>query len=102
MKASRIALIAAVALPVAAAVLKDSFAQAGADKPPAPAAASSASRVAVCDMVEVFNNYLRAKDLTAQRDERLKKMLLSLGFEQGELVDFVKGFPAHKPGSKEE
>jgi len=40
--------------------------------------------------------------MVRQSDERLKKMLLSLGFEQGELVDFVKGFPAHKPGSKEE
>ena len=45
---------------------------------------------------------IKARLMVRQSDERLKKMLLSLGFEQGELVDFVKGFPAHKPGSKEE
>ena len=45
---------------------------------------------------------IKARLMVRQSDEPLKRMLQSLGFEQGELVDFVKGFPAHKPGSKEE
>jgi ribosomal protein S18 acetylase RimI-like enzyme len=35
---------------------------------------------------------IKARLMVRQKDERLKKMLLSLGFQQGDLVDFVKGF----------
>ncbi len=37
-----------------------------------PAAVPAATRVAVCDVVEVFNNYERAKDLTAKLNLRRK------------------------------
>lgn len=37
-----------------------------AQAPPAP----PATRVAICDIVDVFNNYQRAKDLTSQLNER--------------------------------
>ena len=35
---------------------------------------------------------IKARLMVRQKDERLKKLLLSLGFQQGDLVDFVKGF----------
>ena len=35
---------------------------------------------------------IKARLMVRQRDERLQKLLLSLGFQQGDLVDFVKGF----------
>ena len=35
---------------------------------------------------------IKARLMVRQKDERLKKLLLSLGFRQGDLVDFVKGF----------
>jgi ribosomal protein S18 acetylase RimI-like enzyme len=41
---------------------------------------------------------IKARLMVRQSDERLKKMLLSLGFRQGELVDFVKGFPSERRG----
>ena len=62
MKAPRTYALAAFALICGAAALTGSPAQ--------PAASPPASRVAVCDIVEVFNNYQRAKDLGDQLDER--------------------------------
>ncbi|OGO01809.1 MAG: hypothetical protein A2Y72_01270 [Chloroflexi bacterium RBG_13_53_26] len=41
---------------------------------------------------------IKARLMVRQGDESLKKMLLSLGFQQGDLVDFVRGFPTHKSG----
>jgi len=41
---------------------------------------------------------IKTRLMVRQGDERLKKMLMSLGFEQGELVDFVKGFAVEKRG----
>jgi len=41
---------------------------------------------------------IKARLMVRQSDETLKKMLSSLGFQQGDLVDFVKGFPMHKSG----
>lgn len=35
---------------------------------------------------------IKARLMVRQKDERLKRMLASLGFQQGDLVDFVKGF----------
>jgi ribosomal protein S18 acetylase RimI-like enzyme len=35
---------------------------------------------------------IKARLMVRQKDERLKKLLLSLDFQQGDLVDFVKGF----------
>ena len=77
MRASRIGLAAFGVLVAGALLLKDSLAQSGDQKAPAGASAlapAGTTRVAVCDLVEVFNNYLRAKDLTAQRDDRLEKI----------------------------
>ena len=38
------------------------------------------------------NRGIKARLMVRRSDEQLKQMLLSLGFEQGDLVDFVKGF----------
>jgi len=68
MKRTGICLTAAVVVLLAGAVaLKDSLAQ------PARATAP-ATRVAVCDIVEVFDNYQRAKDLTAVMKEQAKRI----------------------------
>ncbi len=41
---------------------------------------------------------IKARLMVRRSDESLKRMLVSLGFQQGDLVDFVKGFPAHRAG----
>lgn len=45
---------------------------------------------------ECHHRGVKARLMVRRSDERLKKMLLSLGFLEGELVDFVKGFPMEK------
>lgn len=35
---------------------------------------------------------IKTRLMVRQKDERLQKLLLSRGFQQGDLVDFVKGF----------
>jgi ribosomal protein S18 acetylase RimI-like enzyme len=35
---------------------------------------------------------IKCRLMVRQKDERLKRLLLSRGFQQGDLVDFVKGF----------
>jgi len=62
MNASRICTLVIVALVGGALLLTHSAAQ--------PARPPAAQRIAVCDLVDVFNNYQRAKDLTAQLNER--------------------------------
>ena len=61
MKTSRIYLLAIIALVGVAAFLTNSVAQ---------QAAPAGCKIAFCDLVEVFNNYQRAKDLTTQLNER--------------------------------
>ena len=40
---------------------------------------------------------VKARLMVREKDERLQNMLLSLGFRQGDLVDFVKGFSESGP-----
>lgn len=47
---------------------------------------------------ECHRRGIKARLMVRRSDERLKKMLLSLGFQQGELVDFVKGFSLERRG----
>jgi len=42
---------------------------------------------------------IKTRLMVRQSDDSLRKMLTSLGFQQGELVDFVKGFSVEKRGS---
>jgi Skp family chaperone for outer membrane proteins len=63
MKAARVYVLVIAALLGGAVLLGRSFAQ-----PPSPAAGPT--KVAVCDVVKVFNNYNRAKDLTANLNEK--------------------------------
>jgi Skp family chaperone for outer membrane proteins len=72
MKNTRLILVAAGALSAGAALLTTSLAQTGTDKPAAAAPVGVSVRVAACDLVEVFNNYARAKDMANVRDEKLK------------------------------
>ena len=62
MKTSRVYLLVIATLVGGALLLGRSFAQS--------AAPGSEARVAVCDVVKVFNSYDRAEDLTAQLNER--------------------------------
>ena len=50
---------------------------------------------------ECHHRGIKARLMVRRTDERLKNMLLSLGFQQGDLVDFVKGFQLERrePGS---
>jgi len=61
MKTSRLATLATVALLGGAMLWTHTSAQ---------TAAPAATRIAICDLVDVFNNYQRAKDLTARLNER--------------------------------
>jgi Skp family chaperone for outer membrane proteins len=61
MKTSRIYLLAIIALVGVAAFLTSSVAQ---------QASPAGCRIAFCDLVEVFNKYKRAKDLTTELNER--------------------------------
>ena len=64
MRASRIPIVLIALLACGTVLLTGSFAQrAGAPK-------AVGTRIAVCDLVDVFNNYQRAKDLTAKVNER--------------------------------
>jgi ribosomal protein S18 acetylase RimI-like enzyme len=51
---------------------------------------------------ECHHRGIKARLMVRQGDDRLKRMRLSLGFQQGELVDFVRGFPLERrgPGSR--
>lgn len=64
MKNTRLYLLVIAALVVGALLGSYSLAQSGGGRATGP------SRVAVCDIVEVFNDYQRAKDLTAQLNQR--------------------------------
>ena len=63
----RISVVAALAL-VAGALAYNVSAQTG------PAGAPPATRVAVCDIVQVFNNYQRAKDLTNDLNKKREEV----------------------------
>lgn len=73
MKLSRLALIGTLALLAGTVLLNQSFAQ---PKPPAATAAASTTgtRVAVCDVVKVFGNYQKAKDLEAKMIENRRNL----------------------------
>lgn len=93
MKTSHLLLPAVGALICGAMILSHSSAQA-----PAPAATT---RVAVCDIVDVFNNYQRAKDLTAQLNER-QKAIKAESEKRAKTIDSLRvEIEGLKPGSKE-
>ena len=73
MKTSRVVLIGTLAAMAGAVLLNQSFAQ------PRPAATGAAAapagmRVAVCDVVKVFGNYQKAKDLEAKMVENRRDL----------------------------
>ena len=65
MKKTGTYLIVSLVLTAGLFVLKDTLAQPAAPVAPAPAPVPATS-IAVCDIVEIFNNYQRAKDLSAK------------------------------------
>lgn len=67
----------------------------------APAAAAGPKgTVAVCDVVTVFNNYQRAKDLSAEFQERAKKLAAQDKQKFQVIQEVEKVLDALKPGSK--
>ena len=68
MKSSHVCVILLGALICGAVVMSNSWAQ------PAGAKKAPATSVAVCDVVEIFNDYHRAKDLTGKLSQRRKSI----------------------------
>lgn len=67
----------------------------------APPAAGSAGTVAVCDVVVVFNEYQRAKDLTLKLNER-RDALRAENEKRGKAIDVLRTeLEGLKSGSKE-
>jgi len=82
MRASKIAALIAVVLLTGVLLWKRSSAQ---DRPGAPAT----SRVAVCDIVQVFNNYTRATDLTAAMNKR-RDSLKAENEKRGQAIEALR------------
>jgi len=67
----------------------------------APVTAATAGTAAVCDVVEVFNNYQRAKDLTAKLNDR-REEIKAENKKRAESIDAIKMvLEGLKVGSKE-
>ena len=66
----------------------------------APAAAGPRGTVAVCDVVTVFNDYQQAKDLSAEFQERAKKLAAQDQQKLQAIQEVEKVLNALKPGSK--
>jgi len=95
MKVSKLSALTILALLAGTFALTRSMAQ------PAPDPAPAATKVAVCDVVEIFNNYQRAKDLTAKLNER-RTAIQTENNERGKKIDDMEDeLKALKPGSKE-
>ncbi|HUS92270.1 MAG TPA: OmpH family outer membrane protein [Phycisphaerae bacterium] len=91
MKATRIHTLVIVALLGGALLLTHSWAQ-----PARPAG----STVGVCDLVEVFNNYQRAKDLTAQLNDR-RQAIQAEGKKRSDAIDALRQeLENYKKGTK--
>jgi Skp family chaperone for outer membrane proteins len=95
MKTSRIWTVVIVALVGCVALLTNSLAQ--------PAVTAVAGGVAVCDIIHIFNNYQRAKDLTADLNKRreaikaeTEKRNKVIEARQLELESYKKGSPKYK------
>ncbi len=94
MNASRITLILLAAAAVAAVVVVPTIGQTGASKTPTAGA--------VADFIEVFNNYERAKEASAQMNERMREIEAE-DKNRGKKIDAVKMEleSGYKPGSEQ-
>ena len=93
MRRSGIFLLAAASVACVAVFLTAVSAQ-------APLAAGPRGTVAVCDVVTVFNNYQQAKDLSAEFQERAKKLAAADEQKLRAIQEVEKVLDALKPGSK--
>lgn len=93
MRRSGIFLLAAASVACVAVFLTAVSAQ-------APAASGPRGTVAVCDVVTVFNNYQQAKDLSAEFQERAKKLASQDKQRLQGIQEVEKVLNALKPGSK--
>jgi len=94
MRFSKLSVLIVVGVALSAAVLSHSLAQ--------PAAKTATpTRMAVCDVVEIFNNYQRAKDLTAKLNERRKSIQAENEDRGKKIDDKQEEMKALKKGSKE-
>lgn len=94
MRFSKVSVLIVVGVALSAAVLSHSLAQ------PAVKTATP-TRVAVCDVVEIFNNYQRAKDLTATLNDRRKGIQAENDDRGKKIDDKQEEMKALKQGSKE-
>ena len=95
MKRPGVYLLAVIVIAVAALVLRDALAQGGATRAPA------ASRIAVCDIVQLFNNYQRRQDLEKKLEVRLRG-LQAEDQRRGKAIDALKlELKGLKEGSQE-
>jgi len=97
MKNSKLFLIVIAALVTGAFLMKDTLAQRK------PAAAPASTRVAVCDVIQVFNNYKRSQDLSAQLNQKRqqtaleeKKRVKEINALQMELTALKQGSPEYE------
>ena len=94
MKKTGICVLILAAVLAGAIVLKDSLAQTAKPR-------GVATRVGVCDIVEIFDNYQRAKDLTAQLSEH-GKTIKAENEKRGKAIDAIKmELESLNAGSKE-
>lgn len=96
MKSKRLYLVVIAALLGGALLLGRSFAQEH-----VAATVTRPSRVAVCDVVQVFNNYTRAKDLSAQLNESRDKVEAEGQKRQQAIQSMQLELEGLKEGSKE-
>ena len=68
---------------------------------PRPTHITSATRLAVCDIVEVFDNYQRARDLTQQLEEKSRQIEAENGRREQAIRAIQAELQSLKPGSAE-
>lgn len=93
MNASRAYALVIVALIAGALVLTNSFAQ--------PAAAPKATRIAVCDIPELFKNYQRARDLSAQLAQQRQALTAEGKKRQDKIAELETERDSYKEGSQQ-
>lgn len=94
MKASRMYLLVVAAILGGAIVLSHSLAQ-------DPAPTGVGTRVAVCDVVQVFNSYTRAKDLTTTLNDKRQEVKAEADKRTSVIESIQLELQGLLPGSKE-
>jgi Skp family chaperone for outer membrane proteins len=97
MRTSGTFLTAVIAVSAVAVLLAQVLAQPAGGPPAKP----PPSRVAVCDVIKVFNNYERGLSLSKEFDQRTEQIKAEDDRRGKEIQNLVERLEALKPGSKE-